>query len=164
MITIYRQPTWVHNVPILKLPASWPRPFTAGARYATKLGAVALEPCTYTLNWSQLGRALLPSRYPAAIIVDILCVSANNVAQPSVWCCRCWLLQDNIAVAAACKNLTTNRDGQRVAAAPSWQFEDHHSQLWSSVNLFHGLNAEQKSAIKMALEKRRFLPGKKLPL
>lgn len=65
-----------------------------------------------------------------------------------------------MAVAAGCKNLTNSRGGQRVAATTLWQFEDQHSQLWSSVNLFHGLNAAQKSAIKMALVKRRFRPGK----
>ena len=50
--------------------------------------------------------------------------------------------------------------GSRRAASVSWQFEDLSSQLWSSVNLFHGLSMQQKSEVKKALtqaRKRHFL-------
>jgi hypothetical protein len=62
-----------------------------------------------------------------------------------------------VAVARA---LIGGAGGSRRAASVSWQFEDLSSQLWSSVNLFHGLSMQQKSEVKKALtqaRKRHFL-------
>ena len=132
---------------------------TAGARLGiVKQGEEGLGHCTCTLNWRLPGRAPSPYRLEPVYRHQ----QAHYLRRLlRIDLAICFSLQDNVAFAARCKNLTNVR-GQRAPATLSWQFEDQHSQLWSSVNLFHGLSAEQKSAIKTALTKRRFLPGETL--
>ena len=64
----------------------------------------------------------------------------------------------NVERAARCAHLQVGG----TQAAVSWQLEDLNTQLWSSVNLFHGLSREQKSEVKTALKKCRFRQGEKI--